>query len=140
MKIDKDITILVADDSAGIRTVAKKMFKNLGYSNVTIVDDGTAAWEYLQQYAVDLVVADWNMPKLSGVDLAQKMRRTDKFKNIPFLLVTAEETQDDILAAILAGVSNYMTKPYDAEALQEKIEKIFTFQERKSKRIGSVTT
>ena len=140
MKIDKDITILVADDSAGIRMVAKKIFKNLGYSNVTIVDDGTVAWEYLQQYTVDLVVADRNMPKLSGVDLAQKMRRIDKFKNIPFLLVTAEETQDDILAAILAGISDYMTKPYDAEALQKKIEGIFTFQERKSKRIGSVTT
>ncbi|MCP4298057.1 MAG: response regulator [Proteobacteria bacterium] len=134
MEVDKEIVVLVADDSIGIRMIAKKIFKKLGYTNVVVVDDGSTAMDYLNENSVDLVVADWNMPELSGIDLAKKMRLDDSLKNIPFLLVTAEEDQDAIMEALRAGVNNYMTKPYDAKVLQEKIEKMFSFKERKSSR------
>lgn len=137
MEVNKEIAILVADDSIGIRMIAKKIFKKLGYSNVVVVDDGSTAMEHLDKNSVDLVVADWNMPELSGIDLAKKMRQVDSLKDIPFLLVTAEEDQDAIMEALRAGVNNYMTKPYDAKILQKKIEKMFSFQEKKSHRGSS---
>ncbi|MBT6501376.1 MAG: response regulator [Deltaproteobacteria bacterium] len=129
MAVNKDIRILVVDDSIGIRLAAKKVFQNLGFMQVSVADDGTTALEELKKEPFELVVADWNMPKMSGIDLLKAMRAEKSLENIPFLLVTGDDNQDNIMAAIKAGISNFMTKPYDAKVLSEKIERIFTFQD-----------
>ncbi len=134
MTISKDIRILVVDDSVGIRLAAKKVFQNLGFLNVSVADDGTTALEELKKGPFELVVADWNMPKMSGIELLKAMRAENSLKDIPFLLVTGDEDQDKIMTAIKAGISSFMTKPYDAKVLSEKIEKIFAFQDEHGNR------
>lgn len=122
------------DDSVGIRLAAKKVFQNLGFLNVSVADDGTTALEELKKGPFELVVADWNMPKMSGIELLKAMRAENSLKDIPFLLVTGDEDQDKIMTAIKAGISSFMTKPYDAKVLSEKIEKIFAFQDEHGNR------
>jgi len=134
MDVSKDIKILVVDDSVGIRLAAKKIFKSLGYNNVTAADDGTTALAALKQEPFDLVVADWNMPQMSGVDLLKAMKGDPSLVDIPFLLVTGEENQEHLMEAIRSGISNFMTKPYDAKLLAEKIDRIFTFKKAQANR------
>ncbi len=76
-----------------------------------------------------MVVADWNMPKMSGIELLKAMRADESLESIPFLLVTGDDNQDNIMDAIKAGISNFMTKPYDAKVLSEKIDRIFAYQD-----------
>lgn len=128
MAIDKSLKILVVDDSIGIRLAAKKIFKNLGYTDITIVDDGTTALEKLKEEPYELVVADWNMPKMSGMELLKEMKKDPSLKNIPFLLVTGDENQDNLMSAIQEGISNFMPKPYNAKVLESKINRIFDFK------------
>ncbi|MCP4756880.1 MAG: response regulator [Proteobacteria bacterium] len=130
----KDLKILVVDDSLGIRLAAKKIFSNLGYNKVAVADDGTTALAKLQEEPFDLVVADWNMQEMSGIELLKEMQADDSLKEIPFLLVTGEEEQDNLLDAIKAGISNFMKKPYNAKVLSEKIERIFAFKEELHRR------
>ncbi len=134
MTVSKDIRILVVDDSVGIRMAAKKTFQNLGFKQVTVADDGTTALAELKNSTFDLVVADWNMPKMSGVDLLEAMRQEKTLEKIPFLLVTGEDNQENLMEAMKAGISNFMTKPYDAKVLSEKIERIFAFKKEQEGR------
>ena len=88
-------------------------------------DDGSVAWEMLQKDPVDFIVSDWNMPKMTGIELLKKVRADDNLKDIPFLMVTAEAQKENIVEAVKARVSNYIVKPFTPETLSEKIEKIF---------------
>ncbi len=134
MEIDKEMNILVVDDSMLIRSVAKKILKNLGFPNVTLADDGSTALEKLNEQTFNLVIADMNMPEISGIELLKKMREKEETRQIPFLLVTAEESQDEIMTAIRAGVNNYMQKPWNVKTLMAKIERIYQFEEEKRNR------
>jgi two-component system chemotaxis response regulator CheY len=134
MTVSKDIKILVVDDSVGIRMAAKKVLQNLGFMHVSVADDGTTAMEELKKGPFELVVADWNMPQMSGIDLLKAMRADKSLASIPFLLVTGDDNQDNIMEAIKAGISNFMTKPYDAKVLSEKIERIFAYQAENDQR------
>ena len=134
MELDKKLRILVVDDSPSIRLVAKKMLSKLEFSNVTLADDGTTALEKLESEPIDLIIADMNMPKMSGIDLLNALKQREYLKEIPFLLVTAEEDQEEIMLAIRAGISNYMPKPWNVKTLVEKMERIFHFQEQKKNR------
>lgn len=136
MTVSKDIKILVVDDSVGIRLAAKKVFQNLGFKQISAADDGTTALEELKKESFDLVVADWNMPNMSGIDLLKAMKAEESLASIPFLLVTGEENQDVLMDAMRAGISNFMTKPYDAKVLSEKIERIFAFKAEQETRNG----
>lgn len=139
MSISKEIKILLVDDSISLRMVAKKVLINLGYENVTLADDGTTALEKLKEHSFDLVISDWNMKEMSGIELVQEMNSDQSLKHIPFLLVTGEEDQDALLEAIKAGISNFMTKPYNAEILSKKIERVFAFKEELQKRNNSLS-
>ncbi len=137
MEIDKDIKILVVDDSPAIRMIASKMFKKMDFFNVSLADDGDTGLEELKKESYDLVIADMNMPKMSGLELLAEMKNDEKFKDIPFLLVTAEEDQEEIMSAIRAGISNYMTKPWEISKLTQKMERVFKFDaERKNRSAG----
>ena len=132
--VDQNLKILVVDDSLGIRLLAKKLFRNLGYSEVQVLEDGFKAMELLENWKADLAVIDWSMPKMSGLELLTRLRAEPAFTSIPVLLVTAEEEPGQMLEALRAGADSYMTKPYDVAVLQEKIERIFEFRKEKAQR------
>ncbi|OGH01648.1 MAG: histidine kinase [Candidatus Lambdaproteobacteria bacterium RIFOXYD1_FULL_56_27] len=125
MAANKDMRILVVDDFSTMRRIVKNILRQLGFNNVIEADDGTTALSKLQSEKVDFVITDWNMPKMSGLELLKAIRSSDSLKDIPVLMVTAEALQENIIAAIKAGVSNYVVKPFDAATISEKIEKIF---------------
>lgn len=122
---DKTMMIMSVDDFSTMRRIIKTLLKQLGYDNVVEADDGTTAWEMLKSNKVDFIISDWNMPKMTGLDLLKKVRSDERFKNTPFLMVTAEAEKDNIVQAVQAGVSNYIVKPFTADVLKQKMEKIF---------------
>lgn len=125
MAANKDMRILIVDDFSTMRRIVKNILRQLGYNNVVEADDGTTALVKLKAEKIDFVVTDWNMPKMSGMELLKEIRGTDSMKDIPVLMVTAEALQENIVAAIKAGVSNYVVKPFDAATMADKIDKIF---------------
>ncbi|MEZ0328010.1 MAG: chemotaxis response regulator CheY [Dissulfuribacterales bacterium] len=125
MAIDYNIKVLIVDDFATMRRIVKNILTQLGFKNFIEADDGSTAWDVLQKEQVDFIVSDWNMPKMTGIELLKKVRADERFQNIPFLMVTAEAQKENIVEAVKARVSNYIVKPFTPETLSEKIEKIF---------------
>lgn len=124
MDVNKNIKILVVDDFATMRKVIRNLLKQGGFENVAEAEDGVAALKVLKSQPVDFVISDWNMPNMSGLELLKAVRADEELKEMPFLMVTAEALKDNVVAAVKAGVSNYIVKPFTAEVLNEKIEKI----------------
>lgn len=123
--MDLSMKILIVDDFATMRRIMKNILKQIGFSNIIEADDGTTAMEELKKTSVDLIISDWNMPKMTGLDLLKSVRGTDGLKDVPFLMVTAEAQKQNVIDAVQAGVTNYVVKPFTAEAISEKLEKIF---------------
>lgn len=119
------MTVLVVDDFATMRRILKNMFKQLGFNNIIEADDGTTALEAIQKNEIGLIVSDWNMPKMTGLELLKTVRASEEHKHIPFLMVTAEAQKQHVLDAVQAGVSNYIVKPFTAEQISDKLNKIF---------------
>ena len=125
MAIDTSMKVLVVDDFATMRRIVKGVLKQLGFSNIVEAEDGTAALDALKKEKVGLIVSDWNMPKMSGLDLLKAVRADEDTARIPFIMVTAEAQQDHIIQAVKARVSQYIVKPFTAETMQEKLDKVF---------------
>lgn len=123
--MDKNMRILVVDDFATMRRIIKNILKQLGFNNIDEADDGANAWDRLNRGDIDFVVSDWNMPNMTGIELLRKVRASEEFADLPFLMVTAEAQQENIIEAVQAKVSNYIVKPFTAETMMQKIEKIF---------------
>jgi len=117
--------ILIVDDFVTMRRIVKNLLKQLGYENIIEAEDGEQAYARLKEGGFKFVVSDWNMPNLDGLGLVQRVRSDPNLKTLPFLMVTAEAEKEKVIEAIKAGVSNYIVKPFTAEVLREKIEKIF---------------
>ncbi|MBD8494710.1 chemotaxis response regulator CheY [Pseudomonas syringae] len=117
--------ILIVDDFSTMRRIIKNLLRDLGFTNTSEADDGLTALPMLQSGAFDFLVTDWNMPGMSGIDLLRQVRQDERLKNIPVLMVTAEAKREQIIEAAQAGVNGYVVKPFTAQVLQEKIEKIF---------------
>ena len=124
MSVNKNLKILIVDDFATMRKVIRNLLKQGGFENVVEAEDGVAALKVLESQKVDFIISDWNMPNMSGLELLKAVRGSDDLKELPFLMVTAEALKDNVVAAVKAGVSNYIVKPFTAEVLNEKIEKI----------------
>jgi two-component system chemotaxis response regulator CheY len=122
---DQNMKILTVDDFSTMRRIIRNMLRQLGYTNIVEAEDGAEAWSLLQREKVDFVISDWNMPKMNGLDLLKAIRADEHLKPIPVLLVTAEALKDNVVAAVKAGVNNYVVKPFTAETLKEKIDAIF---------------
>ena len=122
--MDKDIKILIVDDFATMRKVVRNLLKQSGYENIIEAEDGVTAMRVLKTQKIDFVISDWNMPNMSGIELLKAVRADEDISKTPFLMVTAEALQDNVVAAVKAGVSNYIVKPFTAEILNEKIQKI----------------
>jgi two-component system chemotaxis response regulator CheY len=122
---DYKIKILVVDDFSTMRRIVKNILKQLGYENIEEAEDGAQAFNKLKTGNFGFVVSDWNMPNMDGLELLKKVRSDPDLKALPFLMVTAEAEKDKVIEAIKAGVSNYIVKPFTAEVLKEKMDKIF---------------
>jgi two-component system chemotaxis response regulator CheY len=125
MSYNKDMRVLVVDDFSTMRRIIKNILRQLGFTNIVEADDGSTAWETLNKDKIDFVISDWNMPKMPGIELLRKVRGSEEFAAMPFLMVTAEAQQENIIEAVQAKVSNYIVKPFTAETLGQKIDKIF---------------
>ncbi|WP_434680778.1 chemotaxis response regulator CheY [Pseudomonas sp. R1-18] len=117
--------ILIVDDFSTMRRIIKNLLRDLGFTNTSEADDGITALPMLQSGAFDFLVTDWNMPGMSGIDLLRQVRQDERLKSLPVLMVTAEAKREQIIEAAQAGVNGYVVKPFTAQVLQEKIEKIF---------------
>ena len=126
MAIDYSMKVLVVDDFATMRRIIKNILRQIGFTNIVEADDGTTAWETLNKDdSIQFIVSDWNMPQMTGIELLRKVRSSEEFADLPFLMVTAEAQQENIIEAVQAKVSNYIVKPFTPETLGQKIDKIF---------------
>lgn len=125
MAYDTNMRVLVVDDFSTMRRIIKNILRQLDLNNVVEADDGTTAWEILNKDHIDFIVSDWNMPQMTGIELLRKVRASEAYAHLPFLMVTAEAQQANIIEAAQAGVSNYIVKPFTAETMKQKIDKIF---------------
>ena len=123
--MDKDMRILVVDDFSTMRRIIRNLLRELGFQNIQEADDGNTAWPMLQAGNFDFLVTDWNMPGIPGIDLLKAVRADERLKTMPVLLVTAEAKREQIVEAAQAGVNGYIIKPFTAETLREKLDRIF---------------
>jgi two-component system chemotaxis response regulator CheY len=123
--VDKNMKILIVDDFSTMRRIIRNLLRDLGYNNTSEADDGQSALPMLQNGAYDFLVTDWNMPGMQGIDLLRAVRADAKLRHMPVLMVTAEARREQIVEAAQAGVNGYVVKPFTAQTLKEKIDKIF---------------
>lgn len=125
MGVDTTMKVLVVDDFATMRRIVKGVLKQLGFSDIIEAENGSSALDELKKEKVGLIVSDWNMPKMTGLDLLKAVRGDERLKSIPFIMVTAEGQKENVLEAVKAGVSNYIVKPFTPETFNEKLQKVF---------------
>lgn len=114
--------VLVVDDSATMRRIIKGNLKVAGYDDVLEAENGKVALDRVHKGLVDLIITDWNMPEMTGLELAAAVRQQAAARRIPILMVTTMGEKGEILAALKAGVTNYLVKPFTPEGLRQKIE------------------
>jgi two-component system, chemotaxis family, chemotaxis protein CheY len=122
--VDTSIKILVVDDFATMRRIVKSNLKQMGFSKIFEAEDGVSALEELKKEKVDLIISDWNMPNMTGLELLKAVRSDEGLKQIPFVMVTAEGQQGNVMEAVKAGVTNYVVKPFTPATLEEKLKKV----------------
>ena len=120
-----NMKVLVVDDFATMRRIIKNVLRQIGFTDITEADDGKTAIRQLEAEKYDLVLSDWNMPGMSGLELLNEIRSNPELKNLPFVMITAEAKKENIIEAVKAGVTSYVVKPFTAETVGEKLKKIF---------------
>jgi two-component system chemotaxis response regulator CheY len=126
----KDILILVIDDMPSIRNLVKTQLKSMGYNSIIEAQDGEEALALLtKQHSngapVLLVISDWSMPKLKGLELLKKVRASAEFKDLPFILLTSEAEREQVTEAVLSGVSQYIVKPFSGKIFEDKLKTVW---------------
>lgn len=122
--MDQNAKILIVDDMQTMRRLLKSALNDLGYTNVVDADGGAAALPLLETGEFSLLITDWNMPGMEGIDLLKAVRANDKLKSLPVLMVTAEAKKEQILEAAEAGVNGYVVKPFQPAQLKEKLDRV----------------
>ena len=125
MPANNAMQILVVDNDSTMRRLLKNTLNQLGFNNIIEADDGTTAMAKLSSEKIDLVINDWIMPKMTGMELLKNIRADASLKSIPVLMIIVEAFQGNIITAVKAGVSDYIVQPFNAKSLQEKIKTIF---------------
>lgn len=123
--MDLNMKVLIVDDFATMRRILKNILKQIGFTNISESDNGKSALMELKKKKYNLILCDWNMPEMSGLELLKKMKSDDGLKDTPFIMVTAEAQKDSIIEAVKSGVSSYIVKPFTAETIGEKLKKVF---------------
>jgi two-component system chemotaxis response regulator CheY len=119
-----NMPILIVDDYKTMLKIIRNLLKQLGFDNVDEAMDGSAALQKIRSKNYGLIISDWNMEPMSGLQLLKEVRLDAKVKDVPFIMVTAESKSENIIAAKDAGVSNYIVKPFNAATLKSKIETV----------------
>ena len=122
--MDKNINVLIVDDYRTMLRIIRSLLKQLEFNNIDEAVDGQEALAKLRAGNFGLVISDWNMVPMTGLDLLKEVRADQRLKDMPFIMITAESKTENVVAAKQAGVSNYIVKPFNAETLREKIEKV----------------
>ncbi len=122
--MDKNTPVLIVDDYKTMLRIILNLLKQLDFENVEEATDGSEALAKMRAGNFGLVISDWNMAPMTGLDLLKEVRADARLKNTPFIMITAESKTENVVAAKQAGVSNYIVKPFNAETLREKIEKV----------------
>jgi two-component system, chemotaxis family, chemotaxis protein CheY len=120
--------VLAVDDSATMRRIIKNQLKQSGYEEVDEAENGKQALSMLGARQYDLLITDWNMPEMCGLDLVVEVRKSEPLKKIPILMITTVSAKEDIVTALKAGVNNYVVKPFDAATLQAKVSQLVSGQ------------
>ena len=122
--MDKSTNVLIVDDYKTMLRIIRNLLKQIEFNNVEEASDGTEALTKLRAGKFGLVISDWNMEPMTGLDLLKEVRADARLKATPFIMITAESKTENVVAAKQAGVSNYIVKPFNAETLREKISKV----------------
>jgi two-component system chemotaxis response regulator CheY len=125
MSLNKNMRVVIVDDYTTMLRILRNLLRQLEINNVEEASDGDSAYLLMHKNPPDLVISDWNMVPVSGLDLLRKVRADAKLKHIPFIMVTAESKTENVIAAKQAGVSNYIVKPFNADTLRAKIVSVF---------------
>lgn len=124
MSVDKNMNVLIVDDYKTMLRIINNLLKQLGFSNIDEATDGTMALELFKTKNYGLIISDWNMEPMSGLDLLKNIRGGTENKNVPFIMITAESKTENVIAAKQAGVNNYIVKPFNAETLKMKMSAV----------------
>lgn len=128
MNLPLGIKVLVVDDFESMRRIIKQSLMEMGFKDIILADDGATALPLLKNGNFGLLITDWNMPQMEGIDLVRAVRSDARIKGLPILMVTAEAKREQIIEAAQAGVNDYIVKPFSRNTLAMKLEKIFTAQ------------
>jgi len=116
---------LVVDDSSTMRRIIKNTLGRLGHKDILEAEDGAVAWKVMGENAdIDILVTDWNMPEMNGLELVQKVRAEEKYEDMPIIMITTEGGKTEVVTALKAGVNNYIVKPFTPQVLKEKLEAV----------------
>ena len=121
MAVDKNLPILIVDDYKTMLRIIRNLLKQIGFDNVEDATDGTEALQKLREKKFGLIISDWNMEPMTGIELLREVREDDNLKKMPFIMVTAESKTENVVIAKEAGVSNYIVKPFNAATLKSKL-------------------
>ena len=124
MAVDINMPILIVDDYKTMLRIIRNLLKQLDFNNVDDASDGTEALKLLREKDFELVISDWNMEPMTGLQLLREVRSDIKLKELPFIMITAESKTENVVAAKEAGVSNYIVKPFNAETLKQKLASV----------------
>jgi two-component system chemotaxis response regulator CheY len=124
MAVDKNMSILIVDDYKTMLRIIRNLLKQLGFDNVDEATDGSEALQKLRDKTYGLVISDWNMEPMTGLQLLREVRKDVKLKDTPFIMITAESKTDNVVAAKEAGVNNYIVKPFNAATLKTKLTSV----------------
>jgi two-component system, chemotaxis family, chemotaxis protein CheY len=124
MATNSNLNVLIVDDYKTMLRIIRNLLKQIDFENVEEASDGVEALAKLQAGHFDLIISDWNMEPMTGLQLLQHVRSDPKLKSTPFIMVTAESKTENVIVAKQAGVSNYIVKPFNAETLRAKIQKV----------------
>jgi two-component system chemotaxis response regulator CheY len=124
MTLGPGLAILVVDDQQPMRKTIAYILRQAGMKNISFAEDGETAWAAINHGRIDLVLLDWNMPRMSGMELLTRIRRSESFKKLPVLMITAEANEEHVMAAITAGATSYIVKPFAPRILLKKIREV----------------
>lgn len=124
MAVDMNMNVLIVDDYATMLRIIKNLLKQLNFNNVDEASNGQQALEMMQLNTYGLVISDWNMQPMTGIELLKEVRKSEKLKATPFIMVTAESKTENVVLAKEAGVSDYIVKPFNADTLKGKIASV----------------
>ena len=124
MAVDLSMPVLVVDDYSTMIRIIRNLLKQLGFNNVDEATDGSMALQKLRDKDYGLVISDWNMEPMTGIQLLREVRADSKLKNLPFIMITAESKTENVVAAKEAGVNNYIVKPFNAATLKTKLSSV----------------